>query len=162
MLLRPWIRGGYTFTSTGDDDPTDDKHKTFFQALAHTPHLRAHAVLQHDEPERHVPPNWCLRPHKKLTIRTDVHGLRLAQSNDLWYAGGGAFNPWVFGYAGRPSLGGRGPRDTLRCQRRRRGHLKTDPQRLLRLRQTESRSWPPSTPDGKNMSFGYLELSYKF
>ena len=34
-----------------------------------------------------------LRPHKIVTIRTDVHALRLSESRDLWYGGGGVFNP---------------------------------------------------------------------
>ena len=46
-----------------------------------------------------------LRPSNRLTIRSDVHSLRLAQSNDLWYSGGGAYQPWTFGYTGRPSNG---------------------------------------------------------
>ena len=46
-----------------------------------------------------------LRPGKALTIRGDVHSLRLANSNDLWYLGGGAFQRSPFGYTGRPSNG---------------------------------------------------------
>jgi len=46
-----------------------------------------------------------LRPGKNLTIRSDVHGLWLANSADLWYTGGGAFQPWTFGFQGRPSNG---------------------------------------------------------
>jgi len=46
-----------------------------------------------------------LRPSKALTIRADVHSLRLANKNDLWYSGGGVFQPWTFGYTGRPSNG---------------------------------------------------------
>jgi hypothetical protein len=40
-----------------------------------------------------------------FTIRGDVHSLRLADSKDLWYGGGGAYNNAVFGYNGRPSNG---------------------------------------------------------
>jgi hypothetical protein len=29
-------------------------------------------------------------------------------SHDLWYSGGGAFQPWTFGYNGRPSNGATG------------------------------------------------------
>jgi ribose transport system substrate-binding protein len=32
-----------------------------------------------------------LRPSKTLAIRSDIHSLRLANRNDLWYSGGGAF-----------------------------------------------------------------------
>ena len=46
-----------------------------------------------------------LRPSKKISVRSDVHSLRLANRNDLWYSGGGAFQPWTFGYTGRPSNG---------------------------------------------------------
>ena len=42
-----------------------------------------------------------LRPSKKITVRSDIHSLRLANRNDLWYSGGGAFQPWTFGYTGR-------------------------------------------------------------
>jgi hypothetical protein len=46
-----------------------------------------------------------LRPTKSFTVRGDVHGLWLASSRDLWYTGGGAFQPWTFGFSGRPSNG---------------------------------------------------------
>ena len=32
-----------------------------------------------------------------------MHDLRLTESADLWYLGGGAFDARVFGYTGRPS-----------------------------------------------------------
>jgi hypothetical protein len=46
-----------------------------------------------------------LRPATRLTLRSDVHTLRLADKNDLWYSGGGAFQPRTFGYTGRPASG---------------------------------------------------------
>jgi hypothetical protein len=46
-----------------------------------------------------------LRPTKTVAIRGDVHSLRLASADDLWYQGGGAFQPSTFGYSGRPSNG---------------------------------------------------------
>jgi hypothetical protein len=42
-----------------------------------------------------------------VTVRSDIHALRLTNSHDLWYSGGGAFQPWTFGYTGRPSNGAR-------------------------------------------------------
>ena len=42
-----------------------------------------------------------LRPHPKVTISSEYHSLRLTNPNDLWYSGGGAFQPWTFGYSGR-------------------------------------------------------------
>src|SRR6185312_767234 len=49
-----------------------------------------------------------VRPSKKITLRSDVHSLRLATGNDLWYSGGGVYQPWTFGYTGRASNGNRG------------------------------------------------------
>jgi hypothetical protein len=39
----------------------------------------------------------------KLSLRSEGHTLRLASASDLWYSGGGAFEPKAFGYTGRPS-----------------------------------------------------------
>ncbi|MDP9263989.1 MAG: hypothetical protein M3O85_06690, partial [Acidobacteriota bacterium] len=46
-----------------------------------------------------------LRPHARITLRSDLHWLRLGSARDLWYLGGGAFQDGNFGYAGRPSGG---------------------------------------------------------
>jgi hypothetical protein len=48
-----------------------------------------------------------LRPAKGTSIRAEAHKLTLTEPNDLWYAGGGAYNRTVFGYQGRPSGGKR-------------------------------------------------------
>jgi hypothetical protein len=39
--------------------------------------------------------------------RSELHTLRLAGAQDLWYGGGGAFRPKTFGYTGRASGGNR-------------------------------------------------------
>ena len=44
-----------------------------------------------------------VRPHRSLALRSEFHALRLPQRNDLWYLGGGAYQPWTFGYTGRAS-----------------------------------------------------------
>jgi len=48
-----------------------------------------------------------LRPHPKVTVSSEFHALRLSDPNDLWYAGGGVFQPWTFGYSGRATSGRR-------------------------------------------------------
>jgi hypothetical protein len=48
------------------------------------------------------------RPHARVSLRADAHHLRLSSRNDLWYAGGGAFQEGTFGYTSRPSNGRRG------------------------------------------------------
>ena len=101
--LRPWIRGGYAYSS-GDSHPNDGAHGTFFQVLP-TPRVYARFPFFNLMNSRDGFGELILRPTSRLAIRTDVHALSLAKSADLWYQGGGAFQPGTFGYAGRPSNG---------------------------------------------------------
>jgi hypothetical protein len=103
--VRPWLRGGYYYSS-GDKNPNDGTHGTFF-ALLPTPRIYARFPFFNSMNNTDVFSEIMLRPGKKLTIRTDVHGLWLSNSNDLWYSGGGAFQPGTFGFNGRPSGGAR-------------------------------------------------------
>ena len=52
---------------------------------------------------------WSARtsgsPAPRVTARVDVLAIDLADAHDLWYTGGGAFQPATFGYTGRPSNG---------------------------------------------------------
>lgn len=103
--LRPWLRAGY-FYGSGDGNPADNKHGTFFQILPTTrPYARFpfFNLMNNEDGFGEL----ILRPGKLVTIRSDVHSLRLTNRNDLWYVGGGAFQPWTFGYTGRPSSGAR-------------------------------------------------------
>jgi hypothetical protein len=100
---KPWIRFGFDYSS-GDGDPNDNQHGTFFQAL---PTARVYARTPFFDLMNNVDifGELILRPTTTLTIRSDIHGLSLADSNDLWYSGGGAFQPATFGFSGRPSNG---------------------------------------------------------
>jgi hypothetical protein len=40
-------------------------------------------------------------PKSRLNLRSELHSLKLANATDLWYWGGGAFQPHTFGYTGR-------------------------------------------------------------
>jgi len=103
--VRPWFRGGI-FYSTGDGNANDGTHGTFF-AILPTPRVYARFPFFNEMNNKDIFEEIVLRPGKKLTIRSDVHGLWLANGNDLWYTGGGAFQPWTFGFQGRPSIGGK-------------------------------------------------------
>ncbi len=103
--VRPWFRGGYYYSS-GDGNPADDKHGTFF-AILPTPRVYARFPFFNSMNNTDVFGEVMLRPTKQLTIRSDVHGLWLSNKNDLWYSGGGAFQPSSFGFNGRPSNGGK-------------------------------------------------------
>ncbi len=103
LKVRPWLRGGYNYGS-GDGNPNDSTHGTFFQALP-TPRVYARFPFFNMMNNQDAFGELIFRPSKAVTIRADVHSLRLANKNDLWYSGGGMFQPWTFGYTGRPSNG---------------------------------------------------------
>jgi hypothetical protein len=103
--LKPWLRGGYTLGS-GDSNPNDSTHGTFFQLLP-TPRPYARFPFFNMMNTEDAFGSLILRPHVKVTISNEYHSLRLTDANDLWYAGGGAFQPWTFGYSGRATSGRR-------------------------------------------------------
>jgi Alginate export len=101
----PWLRVGWD-RSSGDDDPTDGDHRTFFQVL---PTARIYAQfpfynLMNDED---VFAQLIATPTSRSSLRVDYHWLRLTEPHDLWYSGGGATNDHVFGFAGVPAAGHR-------------------------------------------------------
>lgn len=103
--LKPWLSAGYSYSS-GDSNPNDSHHGTFFQLIPTArPYARFPFYNMMNNEDLYA--TLVLRPHAKLSIRSEVHGLRLAQSADLWYLGTGAFQPKTFGYTGRPSNGER-------------------------------------------------------
>lgn len=104
---KPWLRGGYTHAS-GDANPADNTHGTFFQIL---PTVRkyslsaTYAVMNLDDAFVQL----LATPRPPLSIRADLHRLSLAEASDRWYFGSGATqnSGTVFGYATRPSQGRR-------------------------------------------------------
>lgn len=105
LYAKPWLRIGY-FMSSGDSNPLDNEHETFFQIL---PTARKYALF----PFYNLMNNedffiqLILKPMEKMLIRTDVHFLRLNEREDRWYMGAGATRERgnIFGYIGRPSFG---------------------------------------------------------
>jgi len=99
----PWLRVGYD-RSSGDGDPTDGHHRSFFQLL---PTARTYAqlpfynLMNTGDAFAQV----LLAPHRDVSLRCDYHWLALSDARDLWYSGGGATNDSTFGYAGAPSGG---------------------------------------------------------
>ncbi len=105
-VLKPWLSVGYSYGS-GDSNPKDGRHGTFFQVLP-TPRQYARFPFYNMMNNEDWYGTLNLRPTSKLLLRSEAHALRLANANDLWYSGGGAFQPKTFGYTGRPSNGFRG------------------------------------------------------
>lgn len=104
--LQPWLSVGYSYGS-GDGDPNNSRHSTFFQLLpTPRPYARFPFYNMMNNEDAYAALN--LRPVSELLLRTEAHALRLASASDLWYSGGGAFQPKTFGYTGRPSNGNHG------------------------------------------------------
>jgi hypothetical protein len=157
--LKPWIRGGFTIGS-GDGNPNDSRHGTFFQVLP-TPRPYARFPFFNMMNTEDLFGALILRPHPKVTVSSEFHALRLSNANDLWYSGGGVFQPWTFGYVGRPTSGRRSlgnlydtsieyratARMILTCYFGR-------TQGLAAMEQIY--------PAGKNGNFGYVEAAFKF
>jgi len=100
---KPWFRAGTDRTS-GDKDPIDGTHGTFFQILP-TPRIYARFPFFNMMNLNDTFVEAMLRPHPRATIRSDYRWLRLAEAADLWYSGGGAFQSGTFGFNSRPSFG---------------------------------------------------------
>lgn len=103
--VKPWVSAGYSYGS-GDGDADDSRHGTFFQLLT-TPRQYARFPFYNMMNNEDAYATLNLRPVRKLALRSELHGLWLADAADLWYLGGGAFQQGTFGYQGRPSGGGK-------------------------------------------------------
>jgi hypothetical protein len=105
---KPWVRIGYG-RSSGDDDPNDNDHNTFFQILP-TARLYSFTTFYNLMNNEDAFVQLILRPTAGVVWRTDFHNIRLTEARDLWYQGPGATlstRDIGFGFAGRPAFGER-------------------------------------------------------
>ena len=157
--LKPWLRGGF-FESSGDSNPSDAVHNTFFQVLP-TPRVYARFPFFNLMNIRDFMGVFILRPHKDVSLSSEFHALRLSSARDLWYLGGGAFQPWTFGYVGRAAGAARSLANLYDGNLEYRVKPSVTLTGYVGLAQGRAVT---STiyPDGKNGAFGYLELLYRF
>ena len=157
--LKPWLRAGYYY-GTGDNSPADNKHGTFFQILPTArPFARFPFFDMMNNEDRFG--MLTVRPHKLLSIKSEVHALRLANRNDLWYIGGGAFQPWSFGYQGRATGGARGLANLYDVS----GDITVNAHLAVSLYwgYAQGKSVIQTIyPLGKDGHLGYIEATYKF
>ena len=102
---RPWLRGGVLWAS-GDGNPADDRHGTFFQMLP-TVRRYAQSAIYSQMNQTDLFAQALLRPTASLALRADVHRVSLVSSRDHWYFGSGATQSrgTLFGFSTRPSNG---------------------------------------------------------
>jgi hypothetical protein len=158
-MLKPWIRGGYTWGS-GDGNPNDSTHGTFFQLLP-TPRPYARFPFFNMMNNEDAFGALILRPHTKATISSEFHSLRLSEANDLWYSGGGAFQPWTFGYSGRSTSSRRSLGNLYDASLEYRMNRKVTLTGYFGYTQGLS-VMKQIYPQGKDGKFGYIEALYRF
>ena len=110
-LLRPWIRGGYDYRFRRQGSERLDAWNVRRTAV-HTAHVPARTPFFNQMNNEDAFAELTLRPARRLSIRSDVHALKVASTADLWYSGGGAFQPATFGFSGR-AIGGNSDLATL-------------------------------------------------
>ena len=157
--VKPWLRGGFT-DGSGDGNPNDNKHETFFQVLP-TPRPYARFPFFNMMNIHDGYGDLILRPHSKITISSEFHSLRLSSVNDSWYSGGGAYQPWTFGYTGRSTSGRRSLGNLYDTSVEYRATRKLTLTAYLGYTQGLA-AMEKIYPQGKDGEFGYLELLYRF
>ena len=159
LKWKPWIRGGYG-QSSGDGNTADGTHNTFFQVLP-TPRPFARFPFFNMMNNRDIYAGLTLRPHARLSISNEFHGLSLANRNDLWYVGGGVFQPWSFGYVGRSTTGARSLANLYDTS----VDIKINPAVSLNVYYGHAQGLAAIQtiyPKGRSGNLGYVELMYKF
>ena len=102
--LRPWLRGGYLWSS-GDADPRDGRHGTFFQMLPSSRKYALSSVYAQMNLHDAFLQAW-IEP-RRFSARIELHRVSLANGRDLWYQGSGATvsRDRFFGFSGRAAGG---------------------------------------------------------
>ena len=102
--FQPWFRVGVNYAS-GDADPGDGDHTTFFNLLPtnHQYYGFADQIALQNIIDTFV--QLRAQPFSMLTLNLFVHWFKLANSNDAKYAGTGAYDKRVFGFTATPSRG---------------------------------------------------------
>jgi hypothetical protein len=159
VAWKPWFRAGYTYGS-GDGNPNDARHNSFFQVLP-TPRIYARFPFYNMENTNDASAVVVLRPTPKITVRSDARALWLSSRRDLWYGGGGAFQPRTFGYQGRTSNGLRGLANVWDAS----ADYRVSPHWGLGF--YYGHAWGKGVlhsiyPKHPNGDFGYTELLYRF
>jgi hypothetical protein len=159
LKVKPWLRGGFT-EGSGDKNASDNPHGTFFQVLP-TPRAYARFPFFNMMNTEDGFGALILRPHPKVTISSEFHSLRLSSANDLWYSGGGAYQPWSFGYTGRSTSGRRSLGNLYDTSVEYRANRKVTLTAYLGYTQGLA-AMETIYPQGKDGQFGYLEFLYRF
>jgi len=157
--INPWFSAGYSYGS-GDSIPNDNVHGTFFQILP-TPRPFDRFPFYNMMNNEDFYGSAMFRLPRAFNVRSELHALRLANAQDLWYGGGGAFQPKTFGYTGRASNGHRSLSNVW--------DVSMDvPLRFgFSLTTYYAHAWGKSLianiyPGGTSAQFGYVETTFRY
>jgi hypothetical protein len=156
----PWLRVGW-FYASGDSDPADGKHKTFYAPLS-TPRIYARTPFYTESNVQDGFVQVLYKPTPALQLRADFHRVSLANGRDLWYSGDGPFQSGpAFGLAGRKGNGSRSLADLLDFS------ADWTPTKRDSVTLYAGRMFGKSVvrgiyPTDTNGTFGYLEISHRF
>lgn len=156
--IHPWLRAG-AFYASGDGNPNDDRHTTFFQPL---PSENQYArmpfyTLQNTED---YTGQVILQPTRKLMLRSEVHKVKLHSVKDMWYLGSGAFENNSFGYIGLAGNGHRGLGNYLDFS----AEYQVNSHFAFRyyIGALSGKGAQTARPEGRKGGFTYLELVSRF
>jgi len=156
--LHPWLRAG-AFYATGDGNPNDRRHTTFFQPLP-TEQLYARLPFYTLQNSEDYTGQVIVQPFHKLALRAEVHKVKLHSVADLWYVGTGAFQNTSFGYDGQPNNGHKGLGNYVDFN----SDFQVSSHLTLRyyLGVLSGKGAMTNRPQGRKGGFTYLEFAYKF
>jgi Alginate export len=156
--IHPWLRAGALYAS-GDGNPNDDRHQTFFQPLP-TMQLYARLPFYTLQNIEDYSGQAIFNPTRKLLLRAEIHKVKLHSVKDGWYQGSGAFQDSSFGYYLLPNNGHRGLGNYLDFN----ADYQVNPHVWLRyyIGALSGKGAETSLPSGRKAGFTYLEFAYRF
>ena len=156
--VHPWLRAGAFFAS-GDGNPDDGKHATFFQPLP-TEQLYARLPFYTLQNTEDYTGQVIVQPTRKLELHSEVHKVKLHTVKDEWYLGSGAFQNDSFGYTAFGNNGHRGLGNYVdfNADYQVTGHFRLS----YYIGIMSGKGAETSNPKGKKGGFTYLDLRYRF
>lgn len=156
--IHPWLRSGAFFAS-GDGNPSDSAHNTFFQPLP-TEEQYARLPFYTLQNTEDYMGQLILNPTPKLELRSEVHKVKLHSVMDEWYLGSGAFQNTSFGYIALPNNGHRGLGNYLDFSAR--YEINAHFGMSYYIGALSGKGAETNQPSGRKGGFTYLEVAYRF
>ncbi|MCI0352324.1 MAG: alginate export family protein, partial [Acidobacteriales bacterium] len=155
---KPWLRAS-AFRGSGDPNPNDLRHQTFFQMLP-TSRWYARIPFYNFQNTLDFTGQLIMQLHRRVRLHSQIHKVKLAEKSDLWYQGTGAFQDSSFGYSGIPSGGHAGLANYLDAslQYKATSHLDM----TFYVGALSGKAVMTNLPHGRKGGMAYVEMLYSF